>query len=989
MKKIYILFIIVSASFSGFAQLTTLYSENFPVNGKGAIAGALGSLSTDLSGVDWTIDISNANLGAGFFGGNADYFYTIGNRFGAKDTDGPAIWYSPVIPTSGFSNVSFSLAAAESGTMEANDYIRTEYQVNGTGAWITAATNGALSDDFTSSTVSQTGLNGITSIRIRVTIDNDADDEFHYFDDVIVTGVCSTPVNVTALTATPAGGQVSLNWTNSSCYDEVLVVAKSDTAVTAIPTGNGSAYTANAAFGSGTQIVANEFVVYKGTGATVNVTALTNNTTYHFKVFTRKGSVWSSGVVTNATPTVSYCAATGTNNNFEYISNVQLNTINNTSAGNLYTYYSAISTNLVKGSQYNLSISVTWPTASQYNEGYGVWIDYNQNGDFTDPGERIFTQSLTQTNPVTGSFVIPTNAVLGTTRMRVVMVDQATQSPCGTVTYGEVEDYNVNILPPITYVFNNGWTPSDPNGVSTSINDIIIANGDAVISSNTSANSVLVSSTASLTINTGSTFTVLNNVNMDSNSVNYSSLIVNGTLSGNVNYTRHVNGQPGTGVGAGANDLISAPVSGQTFAAFASANSNLTQNPSNTDQKRFGPFSKTTGSYLSWNVVADGANVLAAGVGYRAATSDNAGLVFSGTANKDVVTNNVVNSGPYYAQWNLIGNPYPSYISIFDFLNYNVAPGVKNIDLMTLTSAAIYGYDGDASGVNGNGYTVYNLANSTGVNMAPGQGFLVTADAAMVAGYDMTFAPSMRRIGNTDDFIPGRVNANNVHLKLQAAIGTANYSTSMYFNDVATSGMDFGYDAGVYGNSANTKAIYSQLAQDNTGVDLAIQSLAYADLGTDIIVPLGINVPQGQQVTVSIAESDLPAHVEVYLEDNVTGAFTLLNVSDYVFTSSTNLNDTGRFFLRFSDQTLTTNEVNLNGLQIFATATPRAIFVKGQLATATTVSLYDIQGRLVLSSALDIHSNSNQVDVSNLSSGVYVVKLSNNSQQKTQKVILK
>jgi len=333
-------------------------------------------------------------------------------------------------------------------------------------------------------------------------------------------------------------------------------------------------------------------------------------------------------------------------------------------------------------------------------------------------------------------------------------------------------------------------------------------------------------------------------------------------------------------------------------------------------------------------------------------------------------------------------------MKIYEFLNYDVDPSpattVRNIDLMTTRNAALYGYDGDASGVGGNGYKVYNLANAGTNQMAPGQGFLVTADATKVAAYDMTFDPSMRSIGSSDDFIPGRLaDDNNVHVTLQAAMGTVNYSTDIHFIDSSTSGLDFGYDAGVFGNNAPATSMYSQLVENNTGVDLAIQALAFSDLGSEIIVPLGINVSQGQQVTVSIAESDLPSNIEVYLEDNVTGVFTLLNTSDYIFTPSSNLTDTGRFFLRFSDQTLSTPEANINGLQIYTTASPRALFIKGQLSSATEVALYDIQGRKVASSTLDTNSNSNQVDVSNLSSGVYVVKLSNSSQQKTQKVILK
>ncbi|HOB24480.1 MAG TPA: GEVED domain-containing protein, partial [Kaistella sp.] len=51
------------------------------------------------------------------------------------------------------------------------------------------------------------------------------------------------------------------------------------------------------------------------------------------------------------------------------------------------------------------------------------------------------------TTPVTGSITIPATATLGATRMRVMMkYSTAPTSPCGTYTYGQVEDYTVNIM---------------------------------------------------------------------------------------------------------------------------------------------------------------------------------------------------------------------------------------------------------------------------------------------------------------------------------------------------------------------------------------------------------------------------------------------------------------------------------------------------------------------------------------------------------------
>jgi hypothetical protein len=89
-------------------------------------------------------------------------------------------------------------------------------------------------------------------------------------------------------------------WTNPACFDEILVVGRQGNAVTAIPTGDGSAYTASANFGVGTAMLPNQYVVYKNNGSTVSISQLTSNVNYYFTVFTRTGTTWSAGTPVNA-----------------------------------------------------------------------------------------------------------------------------------------------------------------------------------------------------------------------------------------------------------------------------------------------------------------------------------------------------------------------------------------------------------------------------------------------------------------------------------------------------------------------------------------------------------------------------------------------------------------------------------------------------------------------------------------------------------------
>src|SRR5690606_28586383 len=82
---------------------------------------------------------------------------------------------------------------------------------------------------------------------------------------------------------------------------------------------------------------------------------------------------------------------------------------------------------------------------SVYSEAYRVWIDYNQDGDFSDSGEQVFNRNRTTASPISGSFTVPASALNGATRMRVSMKYNASPTACETFSYGEVEDYTVII----------------------------------------------------------------------------------------------------------------------------------------------------------------------------------------------------------------------------------------------------------------------------------------------------------------------------------------------------------------------------------------------------------------------------------------------------------------------------------------------------------------------------------------------------------------
>ncbi len=140
-----------------------------------------------------------------------------------------------------------------------------------------------------------------------------------------------------------------------------------------------------------------------------------------------------------------YCDAQSQNAKYEWIEKVSIGSINNASSNdNGYGNYTHLSTDVSVGENYTISLQPGYVGAA-YNESWQVWIDFNRDGDFSDVSELAFSSSSPSKNTVTASITVPSNASVGSTRMRVTMKYNGTASDCGNYSYGEVEDYELNI----------------------------------------------------------------------------------------------------------------------------------------------------------------------------------------------------------------------------------------------------------------------------------------------------------------------------------------------------------------------------------------------------------------------------------------------------------------------------------------------------------------------------------------------------------------
>ena len=185
--------------------------------------------------------------------------------------------------------------------------------------------------------------------------------------------------------------------------------------------------------------------------------SLSATTFYRCNVTCGATTVPSKAVEVTAS-TGCYCVPTAINCTLDdRIASVTFGTLTNTSGLTCtggysnYTNTTPVTTvpDIIQGAAMPISVTVG-PGGTEH---VGVWIDYNQNGTF-DPTEFQYLGSTTGT--INGTINIPATALLGTTRMRIrLQWNQAVTAtmPCSQPgIYGEVEDYNVKIIPciPVT-----------------------------------------------------------------------------------------------------------------------------------------------------------------------------------------------------------------------------------------------------------------------------------------------------------------------------------------------------------------------------------------------------------------------------------------------------------------------------------------------------------------------------------------------------------
>ena len=533
--------------------------------------------------------------------------------------------------------------------------------------------------------------------------------------------------------------------------------------------------------------------------------------------------------------------------------------------------------------------------------------------------------------------------------------------------YGEARDWN-------------GTNVYDSNGGSNYVATFSITNysSDRTISTDDTFSELVVDSGVTLTISAAGSLNVTGNLTnngavvMQSSATNSSALIVSGSISGSSgtwSYQKYAAAYNAT------NDLIAPSFSGLNFTNTLANNSGVIYtNPSDNTQYLFGPFDNDTGAYLTYDSDTDGNLTMERGKGYRVGTASAGTITFTGgfnNANTGVLT--TVGSHGTYGKWNLIGNPFPSYITLSHFFD-------DNLSKLASGFGAIYAYDGDDS--NGSNWTEYNANNYSGITIAPGQAFFIAIDSNQTIMFDH----DMQTTSGGDDFISGFTSEDDSHIKLTMFDGNQFAKTDIYMNQNATNSLDHGYDAGTFANTTSDFALYSTLADqsDNT-LKLAIQAIPQ-NFTEVTSIPLGIISDASSNMNISIENAASLESIYVYLKDYETGELKLLNEEPYSFSIDTPINGIDRFELRISNVTMSDHEFELNNLIFKAIEGNEEITFIGDFLVGDIIEVYDFLGKRVFEKNIDSQS-SLSISKNSIESGFYIANLIRNGQSKTIKFV--
>ena len=413
--------------------------------------------------------------------------------------------------------------------------------------------------------------------------------------------------------------------------------------------------------------------------------------------------------------------------------------------------------------------------------------------------------------------------------------------------------------------------------------------------------------------------------------------------------------------------LVSSPVSEQTIVDLISNHTFATGT-----EGRIG-IATYNNSALGWDYLTlTSTGTLASGKGYSTRLDAAGNISFTGTMPiTDVGISITKNTNGF----NLVGNPYPSFIAANNNANTtNNLLKVNATDNGYLTEATIWLWNQATDS-----YDQINQAHNT--HIAPGQGFFVRSNG----NHTFSITEAMQSHQGTPTF----QKSTNVRpeVKLILTNATKTRDADIFYIEGTTTGFDNGYDSSIFSGSSNSFDLYTEAVANGTGKKLGTQSLPNTDLES-MVIPVGVKADVNTEITFSAEVLNLPDGIKVFLEDRATNTFTCLDEvnSEYTVTLTEDANGIGRFYMHTTSGVLNTTEINLKNISIYKT-NPSTLRIVGSSQEKSTFKLFDVLGRQVVHTTFE-SNGVHDITLRKLPAGIYIVQLENEAGRLNKKIVL-
>ena len=520
--------------------------------------------------------------------------------------------------------------------------------------------------------------------------------------------------------------------------------------------------------------------------------------------------------------------------------------------------------------------------------------------------------------------------------------------------------------------FSNGGSVVVTNMPSEAIDQLELLNNTTVeirsaSSSVLTVNSLIINAGSTLKIGSGNQMTVVasltNNGSLNllsDNTKGTASLLTPETITGigTYNVQQYLT--------SGLNCHISSPVTSAQASTFTTATNTTTYNePTSKWVNVTGKLTPLRG-YLSNMTITNG------------------NVIFNGLINNGNLSVPLTRTaGQLNAGFNMLGNPYPSYLNLNNLTNSDIE---TTIWYKSKDASSLFDVYNTKSGV----YTSNSGLPVTGV-VAPMQAFWVRVKKGKTAStLSLTNALRTHRDVTGNVFRAPTVNYSNLLLiRLQVSNGTYADETVIYSDGSASNGYD-DYDSSKGMNS--TTSLVPDLYTTVDGENLAINGMNALPLDTEIPISFAANQSTSTSFTLKATEiNNLASGISLIIKDMETGNEANLTDGSTVYTFTASTGSTKNLSLILRTTSVTTGINTGNGTLVDEQATTIyknsrnqiSVNCNGGVASDATVSVFNTAGqKLVFQRIKSYHT----VLETPFTSGEYDVTVNNGLKIKTKRI---